>query len=153
MSLNVYNKIREAFETELNQLGDTWRILRKDTIVDLVKLSFYNYQSRGHEKYLIDIINYCIKIRMLGFLKELDVTGSGEDVFNRFNKEDSFILLHFDMIYHELNPRFEECMNATIYDLSQKISYLKVIKDIRVSDYSDEVFNEIICVSCNLMAE
>jgi len=53
----ILKKGRDPFALELTTQGDMWRILRKSTLVDLIKLSFYYFQKDKNEIHLIEIFN------------------------------------------------------------------------------------------------
>lgn len=115
---DIFKKVREPFSIELAIEGDVWRILRKSTLVDLIILSFFYYQKDKNEKYLIDIFNHSMKIKLLSRIKSIEVKGSLEDVLKKFNRESEFILKQYDTIFYELQPTFKNYIATNVYDLN-----------------------------------
>ncbi len=101
---DIFKIVRESFSTELATDGDVWRILRKGILVDLLKLSFYHFQQDKTEKYLIDIFNNAMKVKLLSRIKAIEVKGTLDEVSKRFNREPENILKQYDIIYNELQP-------------------------------------------------
>ncbi len=54
----TYKKILDSFTVELIAEGDFWRIFRRGTLIDLIKLNFFHFQKTNKEKYLIEIITH-----------------------------------------------------------------------------------------------
>lgn len=152
--MNTLSKrIRDSFIAELVTEGDVWRILRKGTLVDLIKLSFFHFQKEKKENYLIEIINYSMKIKLLQRIKTIEIKGSFEEVSKKFYQETEFVLSQYDEIFVELEPTFETYVSANLYDLNSKVQYLKVVNELKVDSYSDNVFNEIIGICYNLLVQ
>lgn len=95
---DIFEKVRQPFATELAIKGDVWRILRKATLVDLIKLSFLYFQKDKQEKHLIDIFNHSMKIKLLLRIKTIEVKGTLDEVSKKFNREPEFILNEYDTI-------------------------------------------------------
>lgn len=149
----TFKKARDPFETELTTEGDVWRILRRGTLVDLIKLSFFHFQKDKKEKHLIDIFNHSMKIKLLSRIKAIDVKGTLEEVTMKFNSEPEFILKQYDTIFRELEPTFKNYTSTNLYDLNGKIQYIKVINKLEIDSYVDDVFEEIIGITYNLLQE
>jgi hypothetical protein len=149
----ILKKVREPFATELATEGDVWRILRKGTLVDLIKLSFFYFQKDKQEKHLIDIFNNSMKIKLLSRIKAIEVKGTLEEVSKKFNREPDFILKQYDAIFSEIEPTFKHYTSTNLYDLNEKIQYIKVINDLEIDSYADDVFDEIIGITFNLLRE
>ena len=143
--------IRESFSTELATDGDVWRILRKGTLVDLIKLSFYHFQQDKTEKHLIDIFNNAMKIKLLSRIKAIEVKGTLDEVSKQFNREPENILKQYDIIYKELQPSFKNYTATNLYDLNGKMQYIKVINELEIDSYANDVFEEIIGITYTIL--
>ena len=143
--------IRESFSTELATDGDVWRILRKGTLVDLIKLSFYHFQQDKTEKHLIDIFNNAMKIKLLSRIKAIEVKGTLDEVSKQFNREPENILKQYDIIYKELQPSFKNYTATNLYELNGKMQYIKVINELEIDSYANDVFEEIIGITYTIL--
>ena len=148
---DIFKIVRESFSTELATDGDVWRILRKGTLVDLIKLSFYHFQQDKTEKHLIDIFNNAMKIKLLSRIKAIEVKGTLDEVSKQFNREPENILKQYDIIYKELQPSFKNYASTNLYDLNGKMQYIKVINELEIDSYANDVFEEIIGITCNIL--
>lgn len=146
-------RIRNSFHGELREEGDVWRILRKGTLVDLITLSFFYYKNEKDDKYLIDLFNYCMKIKLLVKIKAIEVKGNLNEILMRFNKEHGFVLNQYDSILHELQSSFDMYESATHYDLSEKIRYIQVVNELEIDSYADDVFDEIMGITFSILNE
>lgn len=150
---DIYKTIRAQFANELTTDGDVWRILRKGTLVDLIKLSYFHFQQDKNEKHLIDLFNHSMKVKLLSRIKAIEVKGSLDDVTKQFNREHEFILEQYDMIFEELQQTFSNYKATNLYDLNGKIQYIKVINELEIDTYSDDIFEEIIGITYNILNE
>ncbi len=77
---DIFKIVRESFSTVLSADGDVWRILRRGTLVDLIKLSFYHFQQDKTAKHLIDIFNNAMKVKLLTRIKtdQINTAAQGE---------------------------------------------------------------------------
>ena len=107
-------------------------------------MSFYHFQGEKDEKHLVDAFNHCMKIKLLTKVKAIEVKGTLEEMSKRFSKEDDFILNQYDTIYNELEPSFKNYTTASHYDLYGKIQYIKVVNELEIDSYADDIFEEII---------
>jgi hypothetical protein len=148
---NIFKKVREPFVTELSTDGDIWRILRKGTLVDLIKLSFFYFQRDKNEKHLIDMFNHAMKIKLLSRIKAIEVIGSLDEVSKKFNREPEFILKQYDNVFNELQPAFKNYSSSNLYDLNEKIRYIKVLNELEIDSYVDDIFEEIIGITFNIL--
>lgn len=148
---DILEKVKKPFEKELITEGDIWRILRKGTLVDLIILSFFNFQNDRQEIHLIDIFNYSVKIKLLSRIKAIEVKGTLDEVSKKFNRETELILTQYDTIYSELKPTFNNYTSTNLYDLNGKIQYIKVINEIENDSYTDDVFEGIMGITYNLL--
>lgn len=145
--------VRAAFLTELKDKGDVWRILRRGSFVDLIRVSFFDYQKDNDEKHLIDIINHCMKAKLLSKIKSIEVQDTLEGTRARFNKEDEFVLRQYDEVFNALKPRFAAYSSTGRYDLSNTMLYIKVINQLELDEYSDDVFDELIGITYILLTK
>jgi hypothetical protein len=150
---DIFKKVRASFVTELATEGDAWRILRKGTLVDLIKLSFFYFQKNKNEKHLIDIVNHSIKIKLFSRIKAIEVIGSLDEVSKKFNQESEFIVKQYDAIFSELEPTFKNYNSKNLYDLNQEIQYVKVINELKIDSYDDNIFDEIIGITYNILKD
>ena len=144
--------VRESFSRELKDKGDVWRILRRGSFVDLIRVNFFDYQKDNDEKHLIDIINHCMKAKLLSKIKSIEVKDTLEGTRESFNKEDEFVLKQYDEVFNALKPKFVEYSSKDRYDLNNKMLYIKVINQLEIDSYSDDVFDEIIGITYNLLS-
>jgi len=150
---DIFKKVRDQFSAELATDGDIWRILRKITLIDLIKLNFFYFQKDKDEKHLIAIFNYSMKVKLLSRIKAIEVKGSLDEVSKKFNREPEFILKQYDTIYNELQPTFKNYTSTNLYDLNEKIQYIKVIKELEINSYADDIFEEIIGITYSILQD
>lgn len=50
-------------------------------------------------------------------------------------------------------PAFKNYNSTNIYDLNGKIQYIKMIKELEIDSYAEDVFEEIIGITYNLLQE
>jgi uncharacterized protein (DUF1015 family) len=143
--------VRDSFTDELETDGDVWRILRKGTLVDLIKLSYFYFQRDKNQKHLIDLFNHSMKVKLLSRIKAIEVRGTVDEISNQFNKETEFILKQYEIILGELQPTFKNYTSTNIYDLNGKIQYIKVINELEIDSYADDIFEEIIGIAYNIL--
>jgi hypothetical protein len=148
---DIFKKVREQFASELSTEGDVWRILRRGTFVDLIKLSFFHFQQDNQEKHLIAIFNYSMKIKLLSRINAIQVKGTLDEFSKKFNREPEFILKLYDTIFNELKPTFINYTSTNYYDLYGKIQYIKVINELEIDSYADDIFEEIIGITYNIL--
>lgn len=151
MTNNTFNKIRDAFINELKTDGNVWRILRKSTLVDLIKLNFFYFKNDKNEKRLIDIFNNSMKIKLISRIKAIEIKGSLDEVSKEFNNEPILILEQYEIIFNKLEPAFRNHMAINLYDLSGKIQYIKVVNELENDSYADDIFEEIIAITYNIL--
>jgi hypothetical protein len=147
---DIFKNVREQFSNELTTDGDVWRILHRGTLVDLIKLSFFYFQKDKDEKHLVDIVNYSMKVKLLSRINAIEVKGSLDEVSKKFNREPEFILKQYDTIYNELQSTFKNYTSTNLYDLNEKIQYIKVINNLEIDSYTDDIFEEMIGITYNL---
>jgi len=143
---------RESFRDELETFGDAWRVLRPITLIDLIKFSFLCFRKDNDKKHLVDVFNNAMKIKLLSRISQIRSDGKPQEQSAKFNTNNEFILEEYDAVFNSLYPRINDFSTSTIYDLNEKVSYLKVINDLRLDSYTEDVFDEIICVVYNLIA-
>lgn len=148
---DIFKTVRDQFSTELATDGDVWRILRKGTLVDLIKLGFFYFQKDKDEKHLIDIFNHSMKVKLLSRIKTIEVKRSLDEVSKKLNREPEFILKQYDTIYNELQPTFKNYISTNLYDLDRKMQYIKVINELEIDSYADDIFEEIIAITYNIL--
>lgn len=150
---DIFKTVREPFANELAANGDVWRILRKGTLVDLIKLSYFYFQQDKKEKHLIDLFNHSMKVKLLSRIKAIEVKGSLDEMLKQFNREPEFILNQYNIIFGELQPTFKNYSATNFYDLNGKIQYIKVINELEIDSYADDIFEEIIGITYNILNE
>ena len=92
-----------------------------------------------------------MKIKLLSRIKAIEVKGTLDEVSNKFNKETDFILKQYETIFSELEPTFYKYTSTNLYDLNGKIQYIKVISELEFDSYPDDVFEQIIGITYNLI--
>ena len=150
---DVFKLVREQFANELAADGDVWRILSKGTLVDLIKLSYFNFQLDKKEKHLIDLFNHSMKVKLLSRIKAIELKDNLDETLKQVNKEPELILKQYDMIFGELQPTFNNYSSTNLYNLNAKIQYIKVINELEIDSYADDVFEEIIGITFNILNE
>ncbi len=150
---DVFKLVREQFAYELAADGDVWRILSKGTLVDLIKLSYFNFQLDKKEKHLIDLFNHSMKVKLLSRIKAIELKDNLDETLKQVNKEPELILKQYDMIFGELRPTFNNYSSTNLYNLNAKIQYIKVINELEIDAYADDVIEEIIGITFNILNE
>lgn len=151
MENRTIDKVRETFYAELTTRGDYWRIFRESTLVDLVKYSFFSFQNERNEGHLIDMFNHLMKIKMLSSLDTIETSGNLSDFSKKFNRDTNLILKQYDGILNDLQQSFKEYTSSSVHELNKKIQYLKVINQLEIDSYEDDIFDEIICILYNIL--
>jgi uncharacterized protein (DUF1015 family) len=72
-------------------------------------------------------------------------------MLKKFDKEPDFILQQYDIIFRELQPTFKNYTTTNLYDLNGKIQYSKVINQLEIDSYADDIFEEIIGITYNIL--
>ncbi|MDP4264499.1 MAG: hypothetical protein Q8941_18360 [Bacteroidota bacterium] len=146
--------IRDSFIKELRE-GDFWRIMRRETFIDLIKLSLIKYQETNNSSNLVDIINLSLKVKILSApqLMEIAITNNPEQVYNQFNKEKELITRLYDEALQKAIINLDSRRNKEAGGLYGEVEYLKMINQLKIKDYSDEIFDGLICTSINLLAD
>jgi hypothetical protein len=49
------------------------------------------------------------------------------------------------------DPTFKNHSATNLYDLNGKIQYAKVINELEIDSYADDIFEEIIGITCNML--
>jgi hypothetical protein len=145
--------LQEDFLLDLHRHGDFWRILRKSTFVDLIKLCSLKFQKEHLEAFLIEIINLGIKAKILSHLEEVKQEDSLDEYFRHFNKKDDkdLIILIYNEFLNSALLQLSKYQKKDQYDLNKEIEYLKMINKLGIADFSDEVFDQIIGISMRLL--
>jgi hypothetical protein len=94
-----------------------------------------------------------MKVKLLSRLNTIEVKGSLDEMSKQFNREPELIIKHYDIIFGELEPTFKKYAGKDIYELNGKIQYLKVINELEIDSYSDDIFEEIIGITFNLLQD
>lgn len=144
---------RESFKIELETFGDAWRVLRPITLIDLIKFSFLCFRKDNDSKHLVDVFNNAMKVKLLSRISQIESNGRPEQQFDKFNKNNQIILDEYDAIVKRLYLRVDDFSTSTLYDLNEKVNYLKVINDLRLDSYTEEIFDEILCVVYNFFKQ
>jgi hypothetical protein len=71
----------------------------------------------------------------------------------QFSKENDFVLSQYDIIYKELEPDFKNYKSTNLYDLNERIQYIKVVHGLEIDSYADDIFDEIIGITYNILNE
>ncbi len=150
---DVFKTVRESFANDLATDGDIWRIFRKGTLVDLIKLSYFYFLQDNNEKHLIDLLNHAMKVLLLSRIKAIEVAGNLDEVLTQFNREHEFILKQYDITFEELQPNFRNYGATNLYDLNGKIQYIKVVNELEIDSYADDIFEDIIGITFNILNE
>lgn len=136
---------------ELNNEGDFWRILRRSTFVDLIKFNFVKFQKEHTDEELIEMINLFLKIKILTRFKEIKLSKTPDETFSHFNRENDLIVKLYNDILTQIIRDENRYINTDLYDLNNEVQYLKVLKELEIADYSDEIFDKIIFSSLNTL--
>lgn len=151
MNNNTLLKVKTKFAEQLLEEGDVWRIFRKSTLVDLIKLNFYDFQLSSKEIDLINLFNNSMRLKLLSKIKSIEVNPKLDETISEFNQQPEFILLQYDSILKELEPTFLSYSETNVYDLNNKIQYIKVVNALDIDSYADDIFDEIIAITYNIL--
>jgi hypothetical protein len=138
------SEIKESFLNELSKEGDLWRIFRRKTFVDLIKLNFVKYQKDNNDAHLIDIINLCFKLKILDKLKDALIGKSFAETVDRINTQNDLIIKTYNELFEQVAYNEEQINQTQPYDLSNEMQYLKVLNELDSTDYSNGVFDKVI---------
>jgi hypothetical protein len=148
---NIYSKVFDSFSNEILTNGDVWRIFRRGTFVDLIRVSYADFQIERDEKHLIEIFNLAMKVKLLSRIAPIEVGDTLEEFSKKINKDPELILRNYEIIFSDLEPIIKEYASSGLYDLNIEVQYFKVINQLEIDSYSDEVFNKIIGITYNLL--
>jgi hypothetical protein len=151
--MNVLSKIRYQFISELSEINDHWRILRTNPLVDQIILSYTKFTRSGDTDHLISIVNFALKIKIATWLERLQPSNNSQELFEQLGKSNERIILLYDQFLNlALSQKFcqESDQNRNI---DGEVQYLKMVNEIGLKEYSDEVFDKIICIAIKLLQE
>ena len=147
----VFPKIKKAFHGELLIEGDTWRILRKQTLLDLIKLDFLRYQKENEPDYLISVFNYCMKAKLIDKIGRMDPLETLEQLNAKINTDIEAVLDVYDDLFAALKQKIENYSSMSLYDLNNQINYIGVAQISGIDIDLDETFDRIICLTYNIL--
>src|SRR4051812_39897194 len=110
--MRILNEIHAKFNNELETYGDLWRMLRRGTIVDLIKLSFQKYQNRHHISDLIEIVNLIMKAKILSEVRGINITESLSNTADSFNENNAKLLKLHEKILSSAISRYNSRTQA-----------------------------------------
>jgi hypothetical protein len=151
--MNTKSRIRNKFILELREQGDSWRIFRTKSLIDLIKLRFIKLQRGQNGEDLIGIINLSLKAKMGTYLEKIKQPGSLDEFSKQFTKENESIIALYDDMLTDSMLKLDQYCGKTFYDLRDEVGYLSIINQIEAGEYSDEVFDQIICISINMLED
>jgi hypothetical protein len=147
----IIKSVRDSFVQELENNGDIFRVLRKETLSDLIVFEFVCFEKDASSKHLINLINFSIKSLLLSEIGEIHPDGSLEDFYKRFNKQNEYVLDQYDLIWVKLKETLSNYSSTDIFDLRQEMQYLKVINNLKIRSFSDDILIRIISVCCTAL--
>ncbi len=145
--------IRLKFVQELHNEGDYWRLLRRKTLVDLIKLAFSKYELSRQDGDLVEIINLGLKIKILEHLQEISLSKDIEETLTQFNQQKDEIMHFYDQALLKISHKDINHSTSQKYDLNNEVQYLKVLNLLEFSNYSVDVFDELLQTAYNLLPE
>jgi hypothetical protein len=150
---DVFTKIRNSFHGELLNEGDIWRILRKQTLLDLVKLDFLKYRKENEPDYLISVFNYCMKAKLIDRIGRIDPSKTLEQMNATINIDNQAVLDVYDDLFDALKQKIENYSSLSLYDLNRQIDYIRVAQNLDTEIDLDEIFEEILCLTYNIISK
>ena len=94
-----------------------------------------------------------MKVKLLSRIKAIELKDNLDETLKQVNKEPELILKQYDMIFGELRPTFNNYSSTNLYNLNAKIQYIKVINELEIDAYADDVIEEIIGITFNILNE
>ena len=140
------DNFKSSFLEELIAEGDVWRILRKGTLVDLIRLEFIHYKTDNDPKHLKKAFNNAIKYLMSDILPPVQLSSDSKKVLSQFDADYPLLVETYDSIIAGLLKKYPES-TVEPFDLSNQISYLKIISQLDIDSYSDSVIEEVAWVA------
>jgi hypothetical protein len=143
----IDQKLSKSFNNELDNYGALWRLLSRETIVDLIILKFIYFQKNGESEEVIEIINYSIKAILLSKIAPINSKQNINTVNSECQKGLGEIKKAYDEILEGLGPILKRYINAEMYDLNEAINYLRNIVNLKSSSLNENIFYNILGIS------
>ena len=117
----ILKKINDSFLEELKIKGDYWRILRVETIIDLIKLELIYFKKNGEQKHLFKVLTYLIKIKLLNLLPSIVLLNNIDETYKQFNNDFGLISNKLTIVLKEFSVIWTENKNVTFIDIENDV--------------------------------
>ncbi len=136
----VFKGARKEFKDELEATNGSWRILRITSLVDLLLFNYYCYETDRKSSYLIRMFNIILKIKISYLLGELKISNDLPSQIEILKNEQDKILNAYD---DQILPFKEKALSYIVDErtLLQEMNYLKVVCDLGLDAYQDDIFD------------
>ena len=138
----ISDQLRQDFLEELIAEGDLWRIFRKSTFLDLIRLEFIAYGTDGGAVHLKKVFNNAIKYSMFDSLSQIDISGSATDILSQLNNNYPLLVNTYNKIVSKLIVEYQN-IAADQFDLSNNVLYLKMLNQLELNIEPDNIVSEI----------
>ncbi|WP_217427739.1 hypothetical protein, partial [Flavobacterium collinsii] len=82
MEIFLDKQLIDHFKNEISTKGDTWRLFRSSTFLDLINVDIQTYQINSERRHLLEAFNNCIKAQILN---KINIIGDLIIDSNKFN--------------------------------------------------------------------
>ncbi|WP_295121012.1 hypothetical protein [uncultured Chitinophaga sp.] len=144
--------IKAHFFAELEADHGVWQILRMPAIIDNIILHAVKYQKSQDPKELMEIANLSLKVKVRQHLASIKLADSIDDVLKQLESGARLKLVRdaYNYVFGEAEHTLHAYYKFGKNDLLNEVEYLKLVKQLKIAPFSDEVFNKLTGISIAL---
>jgi len=147
MKIFLDKELIDHFKNEVITKGDTWRLFRSSTFLDLINVDIQIYQISSENSHLINAFNNCIKAQILN---KINISGDLIIDSNKFNT-DNFLLINEYLYLFEQFKNSGYIKNDRFGNLNDITNYIKVIAELDLNNFKEDLFKDISCFIYNTL--
>lgn len=145
MEIFLDKQLLDHFKNEISTKGDTWRLFRNSTFLDLINVDIQIYHINSERSHLIEAFNNCIKAQILN---KINISGDLIIDANKFNTQNTLIINEYLYLFAEFkNSRYLE--HNRFSNLNDITNYIKVIAELDLNNFKEDLFKDICCFIYN----
>jgi hypothetical protein len=143
-------QIEDAFIGELHDKGNTWRLLRNDTFIDLINAHFQPDQAYTDET-LVDIVNLGFKFKLTNALGIIEVPSLLILARIPFDRNISDLEEHYRLMLNEAVNQSTRFKGKGFDDLNREFINLRMISKLDINTYTVDYLDTIIGICLNIL--
>ncbi|MGO4773597.1 hypothetical protein ACEN2I_18220 [Flavobacterium sp. W22_SRS_FK3] len=145
MKIFLDNELIDHFKNEISTKGDTWRLFRSSTFLDLINVDIQIYQFSSESSHLINAFNNCIKAQILN---KINISGDLIIDSNKFNTDNFLVINEYLYLFEQFkNSGYPK--NDRFGNLNDITNYIKVIAELDLNNFKEDLFKDISCFIYN----